>query len=337
MADATDLSSPADLPPERHELLAKIASLYYEANQTQAEIADRFGISRSSVSRLLGEARETGVVNISIRWPRNITGDVTTQLVAAFPRTEVHVVRAAGRGYPQVVEALGAVATSLLEDKLADDDILGISWNTGVYQVVGAFRAARKLGVTVIQLTGSTGVSNPVIDGPDLARWLAQVLGGQYLYIPAPLVVDSRATRDALLADRTIAERLEVAYRCNIALVGIGTVFPPLCNLYQMGYLTDEQLHKITQAGAVGELLSYFYDIDGRVLPLPLHERIVGLPISRLPDIDTVIGVAAGKEQGAAVLGALRGGYVSCVVIDDEAAASVADLIGGQSGEASEG
>lgn len=326
MAEPPELPVSAEIPPERHELLAKVASLYYEAGLTQSEIAKRLGISRSGVSRLLAEARETGVVNISVRWPNSVPDDLSTQLARLYPDTEVRVVGRGGRGYSQIVEALGAVAASVLEERLQDHNILGISWNTGVYQVVGAFRAARKLDVTVVQLTGSTGVSNPVIDGPDLARWLAGLLGGQYLYIPAPLIVDTKGTRDALLADRTIAERLAVAKQADVALVGIGSVFPPLCTLYQLGYLGESRLAEIARMGAVGELLSHFYDLEGNILPLPLHERIIGLPLEHLRDVAVSIGVSAGREQGAAVVGALRGGYVNSVVIDDEAAEVVLAL-----------
>lgn len=328
---------PAEVPPERHELLAKIASLYYEVGLTQSEIAKRFGISRSGVSRLLAEARETGVVNISVRWPNSVPDDLSTQLARHYPDTEVRVVGRGGRGYSQIIEALGAVAAGVLEEKLQDHNILGISWNTGVYQVVGAFRAARKLDVTVVQLTGSTGLSNPMIDGPDLARWLASVLGGQYLFIPAPLIVDTKATRNALLSDRTIAERLFVAQHADVALVGIGSVFPPLCTLHQLGYLSETRLAEIAKMGAVGEMLSYFYNLEGDILPLPLHERTIGLPLEKLRDVKVSIGVAAGREQGPAVVGAIRGGYVNSVVIDDEAAEVVLALTerGGDRGRSS--
>ena len=48
------------------QLLGKIARLYYEDGQTQAQIAERFGISRPIVSRKLAEAREAGIVKIFI-------------------------------------------------------------------------------------------------------------------------------------------------------------------------------------------------------------------------------------------------------------------------------
>ncbi|MCK4451808.1 MAG: helix-turn-helix domain-containing protein, partial [Anaerolineae bacterium] len=41
---------------KRTELLAQVASLYYEDDLTQAEVARRIGMSRSTISRLLHEA-----------------------------------------------------------------------------------------------------------------------------------------------------------------------------------------------------------------------------------------------------------------------------------------
>lgn len=325
--------SPRDVPvepgldQERHRFLAEVAALYYEANLTQSEIAAELEISRSSVSRLLSEARELGVVDIKIRWPSDSSGDLSAQIKQAFGLPEAHIVHSGGRGYTQTIEALGSVAAELLERKLRDNMVLGISWNTGVYQVVRAFRAAaHHTGVKVVQLTGSVGVINPLLDGPDLARWLAQMLGGQYLYLPAPLVVESPQIRQALLADRTIAERLDLAHRADIALVGIGTVFPPLCSLIQTDYLSEEELAEITAMGGVGDILTTFYDIDGNILPLPLHERTIGLPLEALRDLPCVIGVAAGDVKAPAIVGALRGNYLTCLVTDDKAARAMLKL-----------
>lgn len=323
----SDRESLLGIDMERHQLLARVASMYYDADLNQTQIAEELGISRSSVSRLLSEAREYGVVNITIRWPANTSRDIAAELSQKFPEAEIHVIRGSGHGYSQVVEMLGRMAARLLEQKLQDDMILGISWNTGVYQVVRAFRAARRLGVRVIQLTGSAGVVNPLLDGPDLARWLAQMLGGQYLYLPAPLVVDSTATRDALLNDRSISESLELAAQADIALVGIGTVFPPLSSLSQIGYLSDKELAAIARMGGVGDILTTFYDIEGRILPLELHERIIGLPLDKLRDINCVIGVAAGEAKAEAIIGALNAGYVDCLVTDDSAAIRVLALM----------
>ena len=57
------------LDQSTHELLARVALMYYEQEMTQGSIADELGISRIKVHRLLREAREREIVNISIDWP----------------------------------------------------------------------------------------------------------------------------------------------------------------------------------------------------------------------------------------------------------------------------
>ena len=48
---------------ERKRLLAKIAYLYYVEEKSQAEIAAETGIYRTTVSRMLAEAKKEGIVS----------------------------------------------------------------------------------------------------------------------------------------------------------------------------------------------------------------------------------------------------------------------------------
>ena len=60
------------------DVLANIAEDYYVNGQNQDVIATRYNISRSYVSRLLGRARELGIVVISVR--REIRRDTVLEL-----------------------------------------------------------------------------------------------------------------------------------------------------------------------------------------------------------------------------------------------------------------
>ena len=59
---------------EKWNILATVANLYYNSEMTQNEIADRMYTSRSKISRMLKEARELGIVEISIKepWERDL-------------------------------------------------------------------------------------------------------------------------------------------------------------------------------------------------------------------------------------------------------------------------
>ena len=51
---------------DRNKLLSKIAYLYYIENLNQSQIAAKLGIYRTSISRMLTEARNAGIVKIAI-------------------------------------------------------------------------------------------------------------------------------------------------------------------------------------------------------------------------------------------------------------------------------
>ena len=73
----------------QEEMLVEVARLYYERSQTQAEIGRQFHISRSTVSRLLQEARDRNVVRISINYPWKRDYDLERQLFKRFQLREV--------------------------------------------------------------------------------------------------------------------------------------------------------------------------------------------------------------------------------------------------------
>lgn len=304
-------------------LLAKVASLYYEKNLTQAEIAERLKMSRPQVSRLLAEGRQEGVVEIIIHYPVDKAASLEQALLDRFSLKEVKLLPTSHLGYAQLVERLGVLAARHIDEHLHDGMVIGISWNSGVYQVINALRAAHQKKVTVVPLTGMVGSINPMIDGPDLTRWLAQTLGGQYKYLPAPLLVESSAVRLALMQDRVIRETMTWLEQMNIALVGIGSLSPALSSLLLAGYITEAELREIVRQGGVGDICAHHYDLHGHILPLELHNRLIGVSIDTLRRTPYVIGVGGSIDKAAAVLGALRLGVIDCLVTDELAARAV--------------
>ncbi|NIO68840.1 MAG: helix-turn-helix domain-containing protein, partial [Anaerolineae bacterium] len=76
---------------ERTELLAQVASMYYEDNLNQDEIARRIDTSRSTVSRILQEAREAGVVEITVHYPWKTVPEIEEDLIARFHLRQARV------------------------------------------------------------------------------------------------------------------------------------------------------------------------------------------------------------------------------------------------------
>ena len=311
---------------DRTELLAQVASLYYEDDLTQGEIARRVGTSRSTVSRMLQEAREAGVVEITVHYPWRTVPELEDALRTRFGLRQARVLLGRGRTYEEIVRGLGALAARYVEGTVRADTVLGISWGLAVHSTVRALRPERRLPITVVQMVGAVGEGDPLIDGPDLARLLAGVYGGQYRYLHAPLIVEDVHTRDVLLQEPRIRETLQLARQADVALVGIGAPRPAVYSLLRAGYVDREAIAGLRAQGVAGDICARHYDAAGRVLDIELNQRIVGIELQALHDIDRVIGVAGGEAKAGAILGALRGGHVNVLVTDDAAASRVLAL-----------
>src|SRR5262245_64157184 len=65
-------------------LMARICLYYFKEGQTQDAIAQRLKITRKRVNRILGEARESGFVQIAIASPIGPCSELESLLVATF-------------------------------------------------------------------------------------------------------------------------------------------------------------------------------------------------------------------------------------------------------------
>ncbi len=100
---------------EQHRLLYRIAQAYYVDGLTQKEIANRFGLSRPKVSRLLQKGRNNGIISISLLPPPNGLADLERELERRFCLREVVVVPVSDPAHhPSVVRELGPAAAECL-------------------------------------------------------------------------------------------------------------------------------------------------------------------------------------------------------------------------------
>ena len=173
--------------PADKELLAEIASMYYEQDLIQSEIARQVGLSRPKVSRLLKEARDLGVVKIVIDYPWRTDQDLESAVdYPDIPLKQFGCWFLKTGPTSKCFKGLGSLAARYVEAILKPEDVLGMSWGTALYQTACAMRPAQKKDIKVVQMIGAVGTSDPLIDGPDLARFLANLYGGEYRYLHAP-------------------------------------------------------------------------------------------------------------------------------------------------------
>ena len=300
-------------------LLVEAAKLYYEDGLTQAQIGRQLQTSRSTVSRLLKEARDKGVVQITIAYPWARDSALERTLTETFDLKDALVLRSSDRPEDEVIDGLGTLSAGYLEGIVRDDMVLGVSYGRSIAAAVRHVNGG-KYDLTVLQVIGALGSGNPLQDGPDLARQLANKYGATYRYLHAPLLVESVETRDRLLQEPLVKDLLQTAKKADVVLMGISPLTEDASGLIFTGYLTKKDLKTLKKAGATGHMCAQFFGADGELIETPFNKRAVTIGLETLKTIPTVLTVAGGAEKGAALRGALIGGYIDVLVTDDEAA-----------------
>jgi deoxyribonucleoside regulator len=303
------------------QLMAKVADLYYLRDLTQQEIADRLGLSRPTVSRLLQRARAEGVVRIEVNPPEESHHDLARELEERFGLREAVVVTGRSESPTLTRRALGQAGARYLDRCLKGREVVGVSWGTTLNEVVHHVRP-RPLRTTVVPLVGGAGQVAPGVHANDLARRLAQAHGGEVHLLHAPAVVASPEVQGALCSDPGIRRALDLARRAQVALVGVGALVPS-STLVQSGYFSVRELAALRERGAVGDVCTRPYTRDGLPVDEALQRRIVAVEFEDLRRIPTVVAVAGGLEKAEAILGLLRGDLVDVLVTDHVAARAV--------------
>jgi DNA-binding transcriptional regulator LsrR (DeoR family) len=304
----------------RLETLAQIAELYFVQGLSQEQIAIKTNYSRSMISRLLTEARESGVVEIRIHHPLGRAVHLESALQSAFGINTVRVLERSGMSDAQARHRLAALAARTLEEHVRDGITLGISWGRTLAETINALRTQPRSGMHVVQLLGSLGSRLPEIDGSELARRLARTYSGQYHTLAAPLIVANERVRDALMQDRVMQEVFEYAHRCDIALLGIGTADPRYSALVHAGFISVAEAEALLDQGATGDICATHLNLLGKPVATPFGKRIIGIDLDTLKGIPLRIGVAGGYEKSSAVAAALRSGLINLLVTDELAA-----------------
>lgn len=307
----------------RQATLARAAHLYYVTGLTQAEVAHRLHTTRSNVSRMLTAARDEGIVRIRIVEPLARHERLEEALTTLFPELREAQVLCADAVHDEDEELVGVgrLAARWLERELADGQHVILSWGRTLAATVGAVEVGRVVNVTVGQIGGDLQ-GEVAVSSHELVRTLASALGGCFEYVHAPALCPVPAVAAELRKSPLIAAQLERAANADVAVVGIGGFQHGFsAQLLQSAHLSDEEVAQLRALRPVGDIGARFFDARGRAVRGPLAERVLALTLDELRGIGTVVGVAAGREKAAGILGALRGGLVDVLVCDQASAA----------------
>lgn len=305
---------------EDHKLqqLMRISWLYYMEGLTQREIGARLGLSRVKVTRLLQQARNSGLVQITVNGANVQFLQLEQSLCKIFNLRDAVVVLDTKPGLP-LYTTLAEGAAEWLADRLKPGMQVGLSFGRTISFIPDAFEPMALADCSFAEIIGGASNGPSGFKSYSVASRLAELVEGQVNYIYAPTIVSSKKLRAMLVNEKSVAESLERARRCDITLQSVGTVDEDSL-LYQKGYLTSKDIEMMQQAGAVGDVLCHYIDINGHQVVNPLTQRTIALSLEDLKKIPWSVCVAGGKEKLGIILGALRAGVFNVLITDAEVA-----------------
>lgn len=311
----------------RTDLLIRIAELYYEQGLSQNEIAQLAGLSRPTVSRMLEEAKEVGIVEIRVNSPIRKNASLSSALRDQLRLREAIVVDGS-YSYEKALMRCCDAALRFCNTILQNNMSIGICWGTATRMLCDLMEQHPYehpfYNVDIVQMVGCLGSGDPSVDGLELAFRMSRCLGGTYSNIYAPVFVSNQIVQQYLLKEPQIETTLRKAEHLDIVLTSVGSI-DDKTSLQLAGFYTDTTVANLMKRGAVGHLLARPFDAQGEELIAP-HLCPVGAPLSALRGAEWSIAVNASAQKAQGVLAAARSGYVNVLVIDQPLAERLLEI-----------
>jgi deoxyribonucleoside regulator len=307
---------------EKISRLVDVANMYYILNYSQQEIAKKLNVSRPTVSRLLEQAKQEGIVHIRIIDPVEDHQKLAKLVQKKFQLKNCLIANIADYSDDLIKVKLGELAADYIQNIVNDGDIIGITWGTTLYQVAKSMGPKNVKDVVVVQLNGGVSYSESNTYASEIVNAFAKAFNTSPYFLPLPAVVDQVLVKQAMVADQHIKKVLDLGRKANIAVLTVGEPGQQ-STLMKAGYFSEEDVEILDQNRTVGDICSRLFDRNGRITNEPLNERTIGIELNDLREKSHSILVGGGMNKVEGIYGALKGKYVNMLITDQFTAKSL--------------
>lgn len=286
----------------------QVALGYYAEHATQAELAEQYGVSRTAISRILAEARASGIVHIEVREPSHTWLESVSEHLRAVLGLRAAFVEPPSVGKIGPALAFG-VRAALKSAELAPGDVLLVSSGTTLVDV-SRLDLPTLPGVIVAPTTGGQQEQDPSYQTNEIARRIADHCGGNVALLYAP-AQPSQELYDSLLRDPSVQRVLGYWKQAKCALIGVGA---PATGRAIMPATLANDLEP--QMSAVGDMCIRPFDREGNPIHFSGTERLISTDLEDLKRIPHCVAIAAGAAKVTGLITAARVGYFNTLVTD---------------------
>lgn len=302
-----------------NSLIIKVAWKYYNEGMTQNEIAESLNLSRMKVIKYLDIAKANNIIQFKINLDNFVDMDLQNKIKKQYDLQDIYIVPDTNQN---LLESLTQAAAQYIEDRITSDTMINVGYGQAVSRTLGHLNISTKYKVTFVSLSG--GVRFYIPTAVDSSSDYYTNPNYNHYIMPAPLLASTEHLAKQLINEKPIKKIFNMIPYSNITIIGIGAV-NERATIVKEGYLNTNDIEIFKSMGAVGDLLSQFYDKNGNVLDFSLHKHLISTDINLLKSLNQVVAVAGGLEKREAIIGALKGGYIDVLITDETVAKSLID------------
>jgi deoxyribonucleoside regulator len=327
----------AMFPSEQQRASAvQVARLYYYQGLTTEAIAAELKLSRPKVSRLLGFARSSGLVEIRIQDSLAHPQELERAIQRQFRIKEVRVIPVPANSHEdEWLERVANFAANHLNGLIHSEMTVGIAWGTTLDAISRRLVPKPCKNVDLVQLNGSANILafNNFYIGEIYSRFALNYGARAHLF-PVPTFFDYRETKMAMLRERSVQRILKMIASTDLLVYSIGAFGARVpSHVYVGGYLEKKDFRELKKAGAVGDIATVFFRADGSFRDIPINERASGPDLGIIQKAKHALCVVSGLGKADGLCAALRGGLMTELIVDEPTALELVKRNRGQDGE----
>ncbi|GAP00153.1 sugar-binding transcriptional regulator [Fructobacillus ficulneus] len=299
-------------------LLAQISEDYYLNKLSFGEISSKYNVSRYLINKYLTDAIKTGVVKIEIATSTNRNSQLEQVFKEQFPDTTCYIIQD-DTTTSATEDLISNYAANVVVKHLENGPhTVGVTWGDTMYSLIDAITSNPLDQIKFTQFVGENMKYNSTAGSVRIVERAAKKVAGEFLTLPAPLYLANDDVRNGLYEAVSIKQTIDLAKEMDTVLTGLGTI----ASLESIS-IWNQNINRLFPDVKLGEVAGMIfgrpYDINGQVLNVG-SDKVVGLDMNAILSAPKRIGVVRSKAKSKATLGALRGGFLTDLVISESLA-----------------
>lgn len=298
--------------------MVEIARMYYEDDIKQDDIAKILDISRPLVSKILAEAKGSGIVTINIKSPLDEKHVLESEILDKFRLKNVVVIDSLedkNLTNIKIYNEAASMLNRLMQQKntKAGNNMekfnVGLGWGDKVYYSLSEITEMNSYLGNACALIGNFPSLNITYHSNEIIRMFSEKTETKPEYVYAPAFFSSREEKHEYESTENINRISKLWSSLDIAVIGVEN-YPSISDFTSISNFRD----KLNRCNAVGEVVNHYFDVEGNIIE-DINDNTMHIPVSFLKQSKRIVTVTAEDTKLETVLGLIRSKLTTDIVI----------------------